>query len=336
MSIINRSKTEMSTAHLQPGQNELLIPMKFLSKKEIKQEEDHYQYEMLRHRLKKKITEKIIDYIANIVKENETKKDIHVFASLNTKSDSKGLYQRLKKINKRINEPHEIKNCFLNWLYKTPNIVEKRKRNKISKNDRNKKIIQYFYNYKNLVPNILTKTTDMTTRKIKNLSINTKNLPEKPRYKYNYSSNNSNISYNKFEYGGTDPNKGNIYIGKRNGDASYYHQKNYNNFGSLTIIQHNINNNKKNGNIISNMRNTNRTGVTNRSLERRNELTVGTRSLRNSNSSSLIFMNSYGGSRSQNNEENKETNALRKEKPVKREKKVWTVRKETYECKEVF
>ena len=336
MSIINRSKTEMSTAHLQPGQNELLIPMKFLSKKEIKQEEDHYQYEMLRHRLKKKITEKIIDNIANIVKENETKKDIHVFASLNTKSDSKGLYQRLKKINKRINEPHEIKNCFLNWLYKTPNIVEKRKRNKISKNDRNKKIIQYFYNYKNLVPNILTKTTDMTTRKIKNLSINTKNLPEKPRYKYNYSSNNSNISYNKFEYGGTDPNKVNIYIGKRNGDASYYHQKNYNNFGSLTIIQHNINNNKKNGNIISNMRNTNRTGVTNRSLERRNELTVGTRSLRNSNSSSLIFMNSYGGSRSQNNEENKETNALRKEKPVKREKKVWTVRKETYECKEVF
>ena len=84
------------------------------------------------------------------------------------------------------------------------------------------------------------------------------------------------------------------------------------------------------------MRNTNRTGVTNRSLERRNELTVGTRSLRNSNSSSLIFMNSYGGSRSQNNEENRETDELKKEKPVKRDKKIWTIRKETYECKEVF
>ena len=324
MSIINNSKTEQ--------QDELLIPIKFLSKKEIKQEKDHYQYEMLRHRLKKKITEKIIDNIANIVKENEYKKDIHVFASLNTKSDSKGLYQRLKKLNKRINEPHELKNCFLNWLYKTPNIVEKRKRNKILKNDRNKKIIQNFYNYKNLVPNILTKTTDMTTRKKKNLSINTKNLLEKPKYKYNYSSNNSNIAYNKFEYGGIDPNKGNIYIGKRNGDASYYHQKKYNNFGSLTIIQHNINNSKKNANIISNMRNTNRTGVTNRSQERRNELTVGTRSLRNSNSNSLIYTNSYGGFRSQNYEENKET----EEKPVKKEKKIWTIRKETYECKEVF
>ena len=336
MSTINKSKTEMRPGNLQQDQNELLIPIKFLSKKEIKQEKDYYQYEMLRHRLKKKITEKIIDNIANIVKENENKKDIHVFASLNTKSDSKGLYQRLKKLNKRINEPHELKDCFLNWLYKTPNVVEKRKRSKISKNDRNKKIVQYFFNYKNLVPNIMTKTTDMTTRKKKNLSINTKNLPEKPKYKYNYSSNNSNVSYNKFEYGGTDPNKGNIYIGKRNGDASYYHQKNYNNFGSLTIIQHNVDNSKKNGNIINNFRNTNRTGVTNRSLERRNELTVGTRSLRNSNSSSLIFMNSYGGSRPQKNEENRDTDALKKEIPAKREKKVWTVRKETYECKEVF
>ena len=336
MSTINKSKTEMRPGNLQQDQNELLIPIKFLSKKEIKQEKDYYQYEMLRHRLKKKITEKIIDNIANIVKENENKKDIHVFASLNTKSDSKGLYQRLKKLNKRINEPHELKDCFLNWLYKTPNVVEKRKRSKISKNDRNKKIVQYFFNYKNLVPNISTKTTDMTTRKKKNLSINTKNLPEKPKYKYNYSSNNSNVSYNKFQYGGTDPNKGNIYIGKRNGDASYYHQKNYNNFGSLTIIQHNVDNSKKNGNVISNFRNTNRTGITNKSQEKRNELTVGTKSLRNSNSSSLIFMNSYGGSRPQKNEENRDTDALKKEIPAKREKKVWTVRKETYECKEVF
>ena len=336
MSTINKSKTEMRPGNLQQDQNELLIPIKFLSKKEIKQEKDYYQYEMLRHRLKKKITEKIIDNIANIVKENENKKDIHVFASLNTKSDSKGLYQRLKKINKRINEPHTLKDCFINWLYKTPNVVEKRKRSKISKNDRNKKIVQYFFNYKNLVPNISTKTTDMTTRKKKNLSINTKNLPEKPKYKYNYSSNNSNVSYNKFEYGGNDPNKGNIYIGKRNGDASYYHQKNYNNFGSLTIIQHNIDNSKKNGNVISNFRNTNRTGITNKSLEKRNELTVGSRSLRNSNSSSLIFMNSYGGSRPQKNGENLDTDALKKEIPAKREKKVWTVRKETYECKEVF
>ena len=139
--------------------DELLIPLQFLTKEEIKQEEAHYQYEKLKHNLKKKIIENIIDNLAKAVKENENKKDIHVFASLNTKSDSKGLYQRLK-------EPHKLKDCFLNWLYKTPNVVEKRKRNKISKNDRNTKIITNFYYYQNKqVPNVATKTTDMTTKK---------------------------------------------------------------------------------------------------------------------------------------------------------------------------
>ena len=165
-----------------------------------------------------------------------------------------------------------------------------------------------------------------------------KKLNETPKYKYNYSSNNSNVSYNKFEYGGTDPNKGNIYIGKRNGDASYYHQKHYNNFGSLTIIQHNISNAKKNlnPNNIRYFRDMDYTRNTNRSLERRNENTVGTRSLRNSNSSTLIFMNSYGGSRPQRTEENRDINELRIDEDKDRDKKIWTVRKETYECQEVF
>ena len=280
-----------------------------------------------------------MDKLAKAVKENENKKDIHVFASLNTKSDSKGLYQRLKKVNKRFNEPHKLKDCFLNWLYKTPNVVERRKRNKISKNDRNTKIINNFFYYQNKqVPNIGTKTTDMTTKKKIIKPSFYKKLNETPKYKYNYSSNNSNVSYNKFEYGGTDPNKGNIYIGKRNGDASYYHQKHYNNFGSLTIIQHNISNAKKNlnPNNIRYFRDMDYTRNTNRSLERRNENTVGTRSLRNSNSSTLIFMNSYGGSRPQRTEENRDINELRIDEDKDRDKKIWTVRKETYECQEVF
>ena len=337
MATINKAKTTMSIGNLHQDQDELLIPIKFSSREEIKREKEHYQYEKLKHNLKKKITENIIDKISKIIQENENKKDIHVLASLKTKSDPKGLYQRLKKINKRINEPHKLKACFINWFYKTPNAIDKRKRNKISKNDRNSKIINYFYHYQNTqAPNIATKTTDMTTKKKSNLSSNTKKIGEKPKYKYNYSSNNSNVSYNKFEYGGTDPNKGNIYIGKRNGDASYYHQKHYNNFGSLTIIQHNIDNSKKNYNnrIIRDMDNTR---PSNKSQEKRYELTVGSRSLRNSNSSSMIFMNSYGGSRPRRSDDNRDNEELRKEIPIDRQnKKVWTVTKEVYECKEVF
>ena len=337
MATINKSKTTMSIGNLKEDQDELLIPTKFFSKEEIKKEEEHYQYEKLKHNLKKKITENIIDKLSKVIQENENKKDIHVLASLKTKSDPKGLYQRLKKINKRINEPHKLKACFINWFYKTPNAIDKRKRNKISKNDRNSKIINYFFYYQNTqAPNIATKTTNMTTRKKPNLSSNTKKIGDKPKYKYNYSSNNSNVSYNKFEYGGTDPNKGNIYIGKRNGDASYYHQKHYNNFGSLTIIQHNIDNSKKNYNnrIIRDMDNTR---PSNKSQEKRYELTVGSRSLRNSNSSSMIFMNSYGGSRPRRSDDNRDNEELRKEIPIDRQnKKVWTVTKEVYECKEVF
>ena len=347
MSTIYKSKTSMIKGNQVQEPEELLIPIKFFSKEEKEQENQHYQYEKLKHNLKKKITERIIDRLAQVVQENEYKKDIHVFASLNTKSDSNGLYQRLKKINKRINEPHKVKDCFINWLYKTPNLLEKRKRNKISKNDRNTKINNNFYYYQNKqIPNIATKTTDMTTkkRKIAN-SQKTKTITHSPKYKYNYSSNNSNVSYNKYEYGGTDPNKGNIYIGKRNGDASYFLQKNHNNFGSLTIIQHNIDNTKKyNNNYIYNRtseywKNLNDiTRTTNRSQEIRNETTEGSKTLRNSNSSSLIFLNCYGGPRAQKSDDTRENKEeLKNEIPIERRaKKIWTVRKETYECKEIF
>ena len=338
MSIISKSKTTMSKGNLQMEQEELLIPTKFFSKEEIKKEEEHYQYEKLKHNLKKKITEKIIDKLSKILQENENKKDVHVLSSFKTKSDSKGLYQRLKKINKRIKEQHKLKACFINWLYKTPNAVEKRKRNKISKNDRNSKINNYYYHYKNKqAPNISKKTTIMTTRKKTNLSTKTRKLGEKPKYKYNYYSNNSNVSYNKNDFGVNDPNKGNIYIGKNNGDASYYYQKNYNNFGSLTIIQHNIDNTKKNYN--KNIRDMEYTRATNKSQEKRNELTVS-KSSRNSNSSSMIFLNSYGGSRlsrPQKSEDNRDNEELKRELPIDRQnKKIWTVTKEIFECKEVF
>jgi hypothetical protein len=334
MSNINHSKTEMIKGKFHPEQEDLLIQIK-LSKKEEKREKEHLQYEKLRHRLKKKITEKIMDKLAKVVQENANDKDIHVFSSLNTKSDSKGLYQRLKKVNKSQNEPHKLKACFINWLYKTPNLVEKIKKRKKAKSDRNKKIIAKFYHFQNS-SNVSVKTTDMTTKRKLKME-NTKKLPKEPKYKYNYSSNNSNISYNKFEYGGNDPNKGNLYLGKRNGDASYYHDKNYNNFGSLTIIQHNIDNTKKNINNNRFFRDMEYTRATNKSQERRNELTVGSKSMRNSNSSSMIFLNSYGGSRPQKSGESRMNDELKREIPFDRQRnQVWTVRKETYECKEVF
>ena len=347
MSNINKSRTTMSNGQLSE-QEELLIPKKYFTKEDKKYQDEHLKYERLKHNLKKKITENMIDKIALIVQENEDKekKDNHVLCLLNKKSDANGLYKKIKSIINRINKKNKLRIYLRRWIRNTPNIYgninEKRKRNLISKNDRNIKITNNFYHYENK-SNLAKITTDMTTKKKHEIALKNKNLLESPKYKYNYSSNNSNISYNKFEYGGTDPNKGNIYIGKRNGDASYFKQKYHNNFGSLTIIQHNISNTKKNGNIIYNrntgsfLRNMNdMTRPSNKSQERKYEFTVGSRTLRNSNSSSLVFLNSNGKTQ-RNEDDNGESRTLRREVPIDRkEKKIWTVRKETYECKEVF
>ena len=237
MSAINMPRTERKF----PNHDELLISPNSYNKDEIKHEIEHLQYEKLKHNLKKKIKENIMDKFAEIVQNNEKKNDIHILASLITKSDAQGLYQRLKKINKRKNEPHNVKACFINWLYKTPKALEQRKKSK----RRNNKIINYFYNYsRKEIPNVASKIVDMTTKKKLSLTNQTKEDKTKPKYKYNYSSNNTNVFYNKSEKKNIDPNKGNIYIRKRNGDANYYHKLKYNNFSSLTIIEHNINHNK--------------------------------------------------------------------------------------------
>lgn len=338
MSTIYKSKTTMSNGQI-PEQEQLLIPKKYFTKEDKKYQDEHLKYEKLKHNLKKKITENLIDKLASIVQENEDKKDMHVLCLLNKKSDANGLYKKIKSIY-RVNK---LRKYLMRWVRRTPVLNEKRKRNLISKNDRNIKITNNFYHYENK-SNLAKITTDMTTKKKHEIATKNKNSLESPKYKYNYSSNNSNISYNRYEYGGTDPNKGNIYIGKRNGDASYFKQKNHNNFGSLTIIQHNISNTKKNANNIYNRntgsywRNVNdMTRPSNRSQERKHELTVGSRTMRNSNSSSLIFLNSYGGKNQKNEDDNGESRTLRKEVPIDRKGKVvWTVRKETYECTEVF
>ena len=88
-------------------------------------------------------------------------------------------------------------------------------------------------------------TTKRKRPKVQIKTTITPHIEEKPKYKYNYSCNNSKVSYSKSEFGENDSNKGNIYIGKNNGN-SYYYEKKYNNFGSLTIIQHNVENSKKN------------------------------------------------------------------------------------------
>lgn len=341
MSTIGKAKTTMNNGPISE-QEELLIPKKYFTKEDKKYQDEHLKYEKLKHNLKKKITENMIDKIAMLVQENEDedKKDSHVLCLLRKKSDANGLYKRIKSIIKRIDKKNKLRTYFMRWIRKTPNL--KRKRNLASKNDRNIKITNNFYHYENK-SNLAKITTDMTTKRKKEIALKNKNL-ESPKYKYNYSSNNSNVSYNKYEYGGTDPNKGNIYIGKRNGDGSYFKQKNPNNFGSLTIIWHNISNNKKYPNISFN-RNTgsyypninDMTRPSNRSQERKNEFTVGSRTLRNSNSSSLIFLNSHGGKTQRIEDDNGESRYLRKEIPIDRKGKiVWTVRKETYECKEVF
>lgn len=159
MSTIGKSKTTMSNGQL-PEQEELLIPKKYFTKEDKKYQEEHLKYEKLKHNLKKKITENIIDKIALIVQENEDKKDNHVLCLLKKKSDANGLY----KIIKRIDKINKLRVYLMRWLRKTPVLNEKRKRNLISKNDRNIKITNNFYHYENK-SNLAKITTDMTTKK---------------------------------------------------------------------------------------------------------------------------------------------------------------------------
>ena len=250
MSEINKSKTVMVNPKLPQNDQELLIKTKYISKENIEKEKSYYLYEKLKHNLKKRLREKLMDEYASKITENESRKNMYTFISLNLKCDSKGLYHRLKKINQNNNIPIKLRACFMKWFYNTPKAVMKHKKNFNSKNDRNRTIKIKYYRYENIrYFNVARKIIDMTTKNKKEKIIietpRNKILAQKPKYKYNYSCNNSLVSYSKSDFGKTDKNKGNIYIGKRNGNY-YYTGKKYNNFGSLTIIQHNVENSKKN------------------------------------------------------------------------------------------
>ena len=179
------------------------------------------------------------------------------------------------------------------------------------------------------------KTTVITKKKVKEVSKVNKEENSSPKYKYNFSSNNSYVSYSKFEYGGNDRNKDNIYIGKRNGDTHYYpNRRKLNNFGSLTIIQHNTRslhyskNRYTNDNDNDNDYRT--TQKSYKSPEKRNQSTTDSKSFRNTNSYLMLT------TRSRYTKENNE-NDERKETPSHGQLgKKWTVTKEIYECKEVF
>lgn len=314
MSEINKSKTVMiSSAFDQKGQ-ELLIKSKYISKDTIEQEKSYNEYEKLKHKIKKRLREKIMDEYASKILENESNKDIYTFTSLNLKCDSKGLYHRLKKINEHQNKniPNKLKACFKNWFYQTPNAIAKHKTNTNSKNDRNRTIKVNYFRYQNVrYSNIASKTTDMTTKKKRQkvqiqTPINQK-LEEKPKFKYNYSCNNSKISYNKNEFGKDDNNKGNIYIGKKNGN-SYYYEKKYNNFGSLTIIQHNIENSKKYKNVLIDSSITNKNIIFPKSSRNKklNLMNDSQKTLRTSKSSWTIFCNSVSGRKAGENTEVKD------------------------------
>jgi len=249
MSVVNKSKTMFINPILSSNEEELLIKTKYITQENIEHEKSYLKYEKLKHNLKKRLREKIMDEFASKIVENESNKNIYTFTSLNLNCDSKGIYHRLKKINQKKKTPLELKSSFTNWFHKTPNALIRHRKNINLKNDRERTIQINYYRYQNSrISNIAKKTTDMTTKKIKrNIEIKipkNQKLYIKSKYKYNYSSNNANIFYNKSEFGKNDPNKGNIYIAKKNGD-SYYYQKQYNNFGSLTIIQHNVENSKK-------------------------------------------------------------------------------------------
>lgn len=314
MSEVNKSKTLMINPILDKNGKELLIKTKFISKEIIDHEKSYFEYEKLKHKLKKRLREKIIDEFALKISENESKKDIYTFASVNVKCDSRGLYHRLKKINENQNKnvQNKLKAYFKIWLYQTPNALIKNKINKNSKNDRNRTIKIKYYSYQNVrYSNIAQKTTDMTTRKNRQkIQIQTpinKKLEQMPKFKYNYSCNNSKISYNKFEFGKNDDNKGNIYIGKKNGNA-YYYEKKYNNFGSLTIIQHNVENSKKYKNVLTDLSVIDRNLLIKSSRNKKiHSICDSQKTLRSSKSSWTIFCNSISGRKARENTEIKES-----------------------------
>ena len=301
MSVINKSKTVMINPLLSSNDEELLIKSKYISQENIEKENNYLNYEKLKHNLKKRLREKIMDEFASKIAENESNKNIFTFASLNLNCDSKGIYHRLKKINQtqKIKAPNELKSSFINWFHNTPNALIRHKKNNNLKNDRERTIQIKYYRYQNTrYVNIARKTTDMTTKKNKQniqikIPINQKTKIQ-PKYKYNYSSNNSKVFYNKSEFGKNDLNKGNIYIAKKNGDA-YYYQKSYNNFGSLTIIQHNVENSKKYKNsnyrtnsVVLNLKN----NLPKTSRNKQNFSNNLDSTLKNSKSSWTIFFNS--------------------------------------------
>ena len=309
MSFINKSKTVMINPILQSGKEELLIKSKYILKEDIEKEQSYYEYEKLKHNLKKKLREKLLDELASKIIENESQKNIHVIASLNTRSDSKGIYHRIKKINQTRTESHKLKGFFINWLYKTPGASRKRKISKNTKNDRFKKIKIRFYRYQNsLFSNISKKTTDMTsiTSRTKiQIPINLK-IWKKPKYKYNYSSNNSNVSYTKTPI--NDRIKSNIYIGKKNGEPNHIIKK-YNNFGSLTVIQHNVDNTKKFRNYQNIYHSGNSLFGLKKSRNQNNKQnSQGIQTVRTNKSYHNFFYHTFTG---RNIEENKDNNDLR-------------------------
>ena len=99
MSVINKSKTVMINPLLSSNDEELLIKSKYISQENIEKENNYLNYEKLKHNLKKRLREKIMDEFASKIAENESNKNIFTFASLNLNCDSKGIYHRLKKIN---------------------------------------------------------------------------------------------------------------------------------------------------------------------------------------------------------------------------------------------
>ena len=314
MSEINKSKSVMIKPILNQEDQNLLIRTKYISKKDLDHEKSYYQYEKLKHNLKKKLREKIMDEFALKISENESKKNIYTFTSLNMKCDSRGLYHRLKKINQNENISTKLKACFKTWFNKTPNTVLKHRINTNSKNDRNRTIKIRYYRYQiTCCSNLAKKLTDMTTkRKRPKVQIKTTITPlieEKPKYKYNYCCNNSKVFYSKSEFGENDNNKGNIYIGKKNGNT-YYYEKKYNNFGSLTIIQHNVENSKKNRyrmykNCSCCFNNTLALPKSSRNKFNTNNTTnESQKNLGSSRSSWTIFCNTVSGRKSGENKEN--------------------------------
>lgn len=311
-------------------QNNLLFYSKQLTKEEQKNKKEKEEILRLRHRLKKLLKEKELDIYNDINCCSERTINTGIFANLKGKCNAKNILKHLKMVMRKEHEPKSLKVFFRKWMFnvpklknkyipktkvlkKDPNIIirtaifqysiknNENKENKIYKTRTNNKNRLHFYSNENEIKKIVMQ------KKIRA----SENKEKKTNLKIF-------VSVHK-----TRNIKPRINLKTQSDESSFTNNYKYNNtvcsynkYDYDTISNDTNNNDKKTVSFIdlnlkNNDNNENETNKNNLQLD-----------------SSIEFMKG----KEINTEINKLPNCFR----GKIKKNAWTIRRETYESKEIF